>query len=393
MKFIEEIEQELYRILAYWETQAVDDRHGGFLGRRDQSDAIVPFMPKGSVLNSRILWTFSAAYAYTNNPLHYDLAQRAYRYIKTFFFDKEFGGIYWSVDYRGQPLDTKKQTYALSFALYGFSEYYKINNDEEVLELCVQLFNTIEQHSFDRDNSGYFEAFSRDWQEIDDLRLSEKDANEKKTMNTHLHVIEAYTNLYRIWQNADLKSQIKNLLGDFQNHIIDPDSGHLKLFMNERWESKDMIYSYGHDIEASWLLLEAAQVIRDKELITSFEKVAINLAEAARDGIDEYGAVMYENNLSKSHFVQEKHWWVQAEALVGFVNAWEVSQQHKYLDIAQRVWTFTHSYIIDYEHGEWHWGRDAALNIMAGEDKVGFWKCPYHNARACMEVLQRMKKG
>ncbi|MEO5910967.1 MAG: AGE family epimerase/isomerase [Pelobium sp.] len=393
MEFAEEIEKELHNILNYWETQTVDEEYGGFVGRRDHNDILISYMPKGSVLNSRILWTFSAAYAYTKNPVHKQLAERAYQYIKNFFFDEDYGGVYWSVDFKGRPLDTKKQTYALSFAIYGLSEYYKICSHQEVLDLAIRLYHDIEKHSFDKQNSGYFEAFSRDWQEITDLRLSEKDANEKKTMNTHLHVIEAYANLYHVWQNSELKSQIKNLLSVFQNHIIDTATKHLILFMDENWKNKEIIYSYGHDIEASWLLLEAAEVIDDKALIKSFEKIAINLADAALEGIDANdGALLYENNLSKSHFIREKHWWVQAEAIVGFINAWEISKQDYYLNTAKKLWEFTSSYIIDHQKGEWFWGRNHDLTLMEGEDKVGLWKCPYHNTRACLEVIRRIKK-
>lgn len=393
IEFVEGIEKELYNILYYWERQTVDEVYGGFVGRRDHNDVLIPYMPKGSVLNSRILWTFSVAYAYTGNPVHKELAERAYKYIKTYFFDEEFGGVYWSVDFKGRPLDTKKQTYALSFAIYGLSEYYKINEDQEALNMAISLFHDIEKHSFDKVNSGYLEAFSREWQELKDLRLSEKDANEKKTMNTHLHVIEAYANLYRVWQNSELALQIRSLLLNFQNHIIDMDSRHLILFMDENWESKETIYSYGHDIEASWLLIEAAEVIDDKALVKSFEKIAINLADAALEGIDNDGALLYENNLSKSHFNNEKHWWVQAEALVGFINAWKISRQAEYLKIAERLWEFIHSYIIDHKNGEWFWGRNSDLSLMEDEDKVGLWKCPYHNTRACLEVLRRIKKS
>ncbi|RZM21464.1 MAG: N-acyl-D-glucosamine 2-epimerase [Pedobacter sp.] len=391
MRFAEEIEKELHHILDYWERQTVDEVYGGFVGRRDQNDVNIPYMPKGSVLNSRILWTFSAAYAYTNNPVHKELAERAYQYIKSFFFDGEYGGVYWMVDFKGHPLDTRKQTYALSFAIYGLSEYYKISQDQEVLELAIILYNNIEDHAFDSDRGGYFEAFSRDWQEITDLRLSDKDANEKKTMNTHLHVIEAYANLYRVWKDSGLHTQIKNLLSDFQNHIIDMDSRHLILFMDENWESKETIYSYGHDIEASWLLLEAAEVIGDEVLIESFKEIAINLADAALEGMDRDGSLLYEHNLSKSHFIKEKHWWVQAEAMVGFFNAWEVSKNEEYLKIAERLWEFIQLYIIDHKRGEWFWGRNSDLSLMEDEDKVGMWKCPYHNARACLEILRRIE--
>lgn len=388
--FAAEIERELFNILGYWEKKTVDHEFGGFVGQRDHSDRLISNMPKGSVLNSRILWTFSAAYAFTGKQTHRDLAERAYQYIRTFFYDQHFGGVYWSVDFNGQPLDTKKQTYALAFAIYGLSEYYKISADQEALDLAVKLYQDIERYCFDKDNGGYFEAFGRDWQEIKDLRLSEKDANEKKTMNTHLHVIEAYVNLYGVWQTDGLKSQIKNLLSDFQNRIIDSASKHLILFMDENWESKVHIYSFGHDIEASWLLLEAAESIRDEDLINCYKRIAIELAEAVLQGLDTDGSIWYEHNLTTSHLNKEKHWWVQAEAMVGFINAWEISKDDSYLKVAERLWEFISEYVIDHENGEWFWGRTEDLALMEDEDKVGFWKCPYHNTRACLEIIRRV---
>lgn len=393
MEILKEIETELGHILNYWETQTVDETFGGFVGQRDHYNELIPYTPKGSVLNSRILWTFSAAFAYTNKPVHKQLAERAYQYIKTHFYDQQYGGVYWSVDYRGNRLDTKKQTYALAFAVYGLSEYYKISKNQEVLDLAIKLYQDIEKYSFDKVHGGYFEAFSREWTGIEDIRLSEKDANEKKTMNTHLHVLEAYTNLYRVWQNNDLAKQIKHLLSDFQKHIIDPESKHLVLFMDERWRSKEHIYSYGHDIEASWLLLEAAEVLQDKELINIFKDLAINLADAAIEGIDRDGSLLYENNKDKAHFIREKHWWVQAEGMVGFFNAWEISEEEKYIRKFEGLWNFIKAYIIDKTNGEWFWGRKEDLTFMSGDDKVGLWKCPYHNTRACLEILSRMDKA
>lgn len=394
MDIVKEIETELENILRYWENQAIDHEFGGFVGRRDHDNKLVSFMPKGSVLNSRILWTFSAAFAFTNNQVHRQLAERAYQYIKTHFIDPEFGGIYWSVDFRGNRLDTKKQTYALSFAIYGLSEYYKISKDKEALNLAISLYNDIEKHCFDKKNSGYFEAFSREWEEMEDLRLSEKDANEKKTMNTHLHVLEAYTNLYRVWDNEELKNQIASLLADFQKYIIYPESKHLVLFMDENWKSKEQIYSYGHDIEAAWLLLEAAKVLEDENLIKIFKQIALELVDAASEGIDvKDGSLLYENNLDQSHFIKEKHWWVQAEAMVGFLNAYQISGEEKYRQYFENIWHFIKTYIIDHEKGEWYWGLNEDLTLMTKDDKVGLWKCPYHNSRACLEVIRRLDKN
>ncbi|TZF86033.1 N-acyl-D-glucosamine 2-epimerase (plasmid) [Pedobacter sp. BS3] len=385
MNIYQEIEQELFNILDYWENNAVDKAHGGFYGRRNQQNELIQNAVKGSVLNSRILWTFSAAFKYTGAQKHLLLAERAYAYIRDYFYDTVYGGVYWTVDYAGNPLDTKKQTYALSFAVYGLSEYYSVSQNEEALQLAIRIFETIEAHCFDTENGGYFEAFGRDWSEIPDLRLSDKDANEKKTMNTHLHILEAYTNLYRYWKSDRLKNQLKGLLQVFEGHIIHPETFHLNLFMDEKWRYKEHIISYGHDIEASWLLQEAAEVSGEQGNMETVMK----LASAAREGLLADGSLMYEKNLSVGHQIKEKHWWVQAEAMVGFYNAFQHTKDESYYNTFQQVWAFIKAHILDRKNGEWLWGVDAQNKPLPNEDKLGLWKCPYHNVRACLEILRR----
>jgi mannobiose 2-epimerase len=391
MGFISEIESELTNILSYWENNAIDQIQGGFIGRRDNENKLIADSPKGAVLNARILWTFAAAFQHTNKPLHRELAEKAFIYIKNHFYDKQYGGVYWLLDAKGNVLDSKKQIYAIAFTIYGLAEYYKISQDNDALNLAVGFFNDIEKYAFDKINGGYFEAYSREWTEIEDNRLSEKDANEKKTMNTHLHILEAYTNLYKVWNDGKLKEQIKGLLSDFSQHILDKSNHHLILFMDELWQSNQRIISYGHDIEASWLLLEAAEALKNPKLINDFKALALQMANASIEGLDENGALLYEYNTDSQHLIQEKHWWVQAEGVVGFVNAWQISGDKQYLEIAKSLWNFIESYIVDQENGEWFWGRNEDLTLMDSEDKLGIWKCPYHNSRACLEVLSRLK--
>src|SRR5690606_10346348 len=260
-------------ILGYWQKYVVDVENGGFYGELSNENIVNAEAPKGAVLNARILWSFSAGYNHTKNLQYLESAQRSFEYIKEHFIDREFGGVYWTVDYLGNPDETKKQIYALSFMIYGLAEYYKAAEDQESLNLAKSLFYKIEEHSYDKDKQGYFEAFSRDWRELGDLRLSDKDVNEKKTMNTHLHIIEAYSNLYSIWPDDFLKQQILNLLKVFKRYIIDSRTHHLNLFFDENWQSKSSVISYGHDIEASWLLLEVAKTVQDDKAIGEFENI------------------------------------------------------------------------------------------------------------------------
>lgn len=382
------LQKALDNILLFWMDHMPDAENGGFYGKLDNNNRADATADKGAVLNARILWTFSAAYNATKEISYLDTARRAFSYIDQHFLDKEHGGVFWSVDYLGNPAETKKQIYALAFNIYACSEYYIATRHEYAREIAIDGFLLIQQHSFDPSYGGYLEAFTRDWHEINDLRLSEKDANEKKTMNTHLHILEAYTNLYRIWPETALADAIKSLLDIFFNKILDQQTGHLNLFFDEHWLVKGDIISYGHDIEASWLLLEAAEVLQDDALIEQFKAVALRMAEATLEGIDADGGLWYESS-GKHGLVTEKHWWPQAEALVGFVNAWQISKEDRYLQIAHHNWHFIDQYILDHANGEWYWGRKKDYSIMQ-EDKAGFWKCPYHNGRACLEVLKRL---
>lgn len=377
-------------ILPYWINRMIDSR-GGFYGRINGNDELVPEADKGAILNARILWTFSAAYRLLRRKDYLQVATRAKRVIIHDFFDKEYGGIYWSLNSNGIPNDTKKQIYALGFAIYGLSEYYRATGDEEALEYAIRLFNDIETHSFDTVKNGYCEATTRNWQEIADMRLSEKDANERKTMNTHLHILEPYTNLYRVWKDERLKQQIHNLVELFIHQIKHPNTHHLQLFFDDDWNSKYDIISYGHDIEASWLIHEAALELGDTQLLTEVESVIQQIACAASEGLTAQGGMMYEKEVKQNHTDTDLHWWVQAETVVGYLNIYQHFGDEESLQKALDCWDFIKNYLIDHAHGEWLWSvhQDGTPNHI--DDKAGFWKCPYHNGRMCMEIMERFK--
>lgn len=386
----EDMYAELGTILSYWENNAVDEVNGGFTGTIGFNEHKDYHAEKGSVLNARILWAFSAAYPVTKSDRHLELASRAFEYIVAHFYDMQHGGIFWSVNADGSPKDTKNQIYAIAFTIYGLSEYYAITKNEAALDLAISLYKKIEQHSFDTNHKGYFEAFTRDWQPIEDLRLSDKDANEAKTMNTHLHIVEGYANLYRVWPDAGLKAVIAELLHTINNYFMDAQTGHLHLFFNERWVEKPDVISYGHDIEAAWLLQWCAEVIQDETLIAIYKKHAVIMADATFAGVDNKdGGLWYEYDPHEERLIAEKHWWPQSEFLIGMVNAWQLSGDAKYLEAAKRNWQFVQEYILDKQHGEWIWGIDAEYHKIQ-KDKAGFWKCPYHNSRACLELIARL---
>ncbi|HIZ02595.1 MAG TPA: AGE family epimerase/isomerase [Candidatus Bacteroides merdipullorum] len=387
-----EVQDELVNdILPFWMNKMIDSENGGFYGRITGREKLMPEAEKGAILNARILWTFSAAYRLLKKPEYLETATRAKRYIIDHFYDKEYGGVYWSVDYKGEPLDTKKQIYAIGFAIYGLSEYHRATGDQEALDYAIRLFESIEEHSFDTKKNGYCEALTREWGEIADMRLSDKDENERKTMNTHLHILEPYTNLYRVWKDKRLEKQLRNLIKLFTTKILNIRTGHLELFFDDDWTSKYRIISYGHDIEASWLIHEAALVLGDPEVLAKVEPLVEYIAAAADEGLTPDGAMVYEMLEDKGKTDTERHWWVQAENVVGHVNLYQYFDDEVALQKAFRCWNFIKEHLIDRVNGEWHWSVFSDGSVNVSEDKAGFWKCPYHNGRMCMEIIERFK--
>lgn len=382
-------EELLQNILPFWSQKMIDNQNGGFCGRIDGNNRLIPHADKGGILNARILWSFSSAYLQEKNPLYLELANRAKDFILAHFFDPEFGGTYWTISFDGKPVDTKKQIYSQTFFLYAFTEHYRASGNESSLQTAIGLFRLIEKRSFDAERNGYFEAYSRNWELLEDLRLSEKDANEKKTMNTHLHILEAYTNLYRVWKDPELARQLRNLILIFTEKIVNATTKHLDLFFDENWNSKAKIVSYGHDIEASWLIDEAARILADQELLAIVQKVCIQIAEAACEGLQPDGSIVYEKDYTTGHLDKDRHWWVQSEALVGFLNAYELTGNTEWRNKAMKCWKYISVNLIDKADGEWFWSISDEGIANRKEDKAGFWKCPYHNSRMCLEVLSR----
>ncbi len=386
----QQVKDELIQnILPFWIGKMKDNEHGGFYGQIKGNNQLIALADKGGILNARILWSFSSAYLHLKDPLYLDMANRAKDYIQKHFFDTEFGGTYWTISYDGKPVDTKKQIYSQAFFIYAFTEHYRASGDDSSLKTAIELFRIIELNSFDPLQNGYFEAYSRDWKLLEDLRLSEKDANEKKTMNTHLHILEAYTNLYRVWKDDELARQLRNLILIFTEKIVNRQSRHLDLFFDENWTSKAEIISYGHDIEASWLIDEAARVLGDKKLLVGVQEICLSIAEAACEGLQSDGSLIYEFNKTKNHLDRDRHWWVQAEAVVGFLNAFQLTGNTEWLSKAQNCWNFISEKLVDRAEGEWFWSISEAGNVNRIDDKAGFWKCPYHNSRMCLEVMVR----
>ncbi|MFN7250392.1 MAG: AGE family epimerase/isomerase [Anaerobacillus sp.] len=387
----ESIEKELEEnILPFWKDHTVDDENGGFYGYITHSKDIQKEADKGGILNSRILWTFSKAFNKYQNETYLEVATKAYEFLMTKIYDREHSGLYWMVDYKGEPKETRKHIYSQAFGIYGLTEYYIATKNEEALKLAITLYELIEKHAYDQVNKGYFEAYTREWQVEDDLRLSGKDMNSPKSMNTHLHILEAYTNLYRVWKNEAFKEKFLELIEVSIEKIVDNDTFQFKLFFDAEWNSLSNVVSYGHDIEGSWLLYEAAEVAGDQGLLAKVKSIAIKMAEKVlSEGMDTDGSLLNE---SKDGVMidTDKVWWIQAEAMVGFMNAYQLTLDEKYIEAVEKLWKFTNKYMIDHENGEWYWKLTRDRKVFSDMPKVEPWKCPYHNSRFCFEILERI---
>ncbi len=387
-------------ILPFWMRHTVDRENGGFYGTVSCDLKVDKEAPRAAVINARILWTFSAAYRLLGNPEYREMADHAYAYILDKFWDKQYGGVYWLLDHLGNPISDRKQIYAQAFAIYGLAEYYRATGKAESLERAQQLFRLIEEKSRDRAYGGYLEACGRDWGALDDLRLSAKDLNCPKSMNTHLHVMEAYTNLLRAWKDPELAARQKALLEATLDHIVDGATGHFRMFFDRQWNSLTDHISFGHDIEGSWLIYEAAEVLGDPELFARARRLATEMAFAVYEqGLDKDGSLFYEANSKGVLIDPNKHWWAQAEAVVGFYNAWQLSRDVRFLEASRRAWEYIETHVVDKVHGEWHAKlTPQGVPFTEKEDPndaclVGPWKCPYHNGRVCFEMMERLEKS
>lgn len=386
-------------ILPFW-LKMQDMENGGYYGQMKGDGTIVKDANKGGILNARILWSFSAAYRVLGNPEYLQAATRAKDYFVEHFIDPIYGGTYWELDYKGNPIDTKKQFYAIGFAIYGLSEYTRATGDRETLNLALSLFKAIEEHSLDEVYNGYIEACTREWGTIADMRLSELDANYPKSQNTHLHIIEPYTNLYRCMKELldapeeirHVECALRNLIDIFCDHILNPQTSHLDLFFENDWtRGAGHLESYGHDIECSWLMHEAALVLADEEVLRKVEPIVRRVAKASEKGLNADGSMTHEANLDTGYVDADRHWWVQAEAVVGFYNIYQYFHDEDAMEKTLACWQYIKENLIDEELGEWFWSRDPEGNINRHDDHAGFWKCPYHNSRMCLELIERIK--
>ncbi len=384
------LEQELTgNILPFWIAHAVDEEHGGFYGALTNDLQPLNDVPRSAVLCARILWTYAAAYRAFGNEAYLPMARRAYEYLAQVLWDHSHGGVYWLVDRHGTPASDRKHSYAQAFAIYGLAEYHAATHDTESLRLAQQLFGLLEAHAHDDIFTGYVEGCGRDWSAPADMRLSEKEPECRKSMNTLLHIMEAYTSLLRVWDDERLRARLRELVTIFLQHVIDPQTSHFRLFFDDQWNRLGGGVSYGHDIEGCWLIMEAA-ALGAPDLLEQAQAAAVEIAWAVySQGLDADGSVLYEGDADRPESA-EKHWWVQAEAVVGFYNAYQISGHTEFAWAALGCWAYIEERFVDRTHGEWFKVLDRHGAPKPDRYKVGPWECPYHHTRTCLEMLRRL---
>jgi len=377
--------------LPFWCGPALDHENGGWMAWLSNDLKPDRSQPKGLIVNSRILWAFSAVHQVRSEPVYAEMAARAFDFLMKKFWDTQHGGAFWRLDDTGKVIDDSKKTYGHAFYIYALTEFHRAFGNQLALNRAKELFELIERHAHDAKFGGYVEVCNRDWSAAGaDARLSDKDMNEKKSMNNHLHVLEAYTNLYRVWPEPRVAERLRELIDIFLTRILDARTKHLHHFFNEQWEVRSDTYTFGHDIEASWLLCEAAEGLDDTKLLARVRAVALPMAEVGlREGIAADGALCYEGK-SGEIIDPGKECWPQAEALVGFLNAFELSGDEKFFAGARRVWDYIENNLVDRVHGEWFWRINPDGQPDNKLPKVSEWKGPYHATRACLETMKRL---
>lgn len=382
-----QLEQNLTEnILPFWMDFTVDP-DGGFYGAVTNDGRAIPHAEKGAIMNARIAWTFSMAYRHYGLPEYREIADRAATYFRTRFIDQKYGGVFWTLNEDGSMKDASKQSYATAFGIYGLSEHFRATGDRASLEAAISLYRTLEDKVHDKAGKGYREIFQRDYTSSNSKGV-DGEAGASKTMNTHIHILEAYTTLYEVWPNEELRNNLIELIGILQNQLYNASGKYLILYCTDDWTPIGDVESFGHDIETSWLMTEAAAVVGDEALLQSVRKQAIEMVDKAlSEGLSPEGFLQYER--SAEGYSKIRSWWPQCETIIGALNAWEITGEKSYFDIAVKTWEYTKAHFVDYAHGGWFKGLTPD-GTPTREPKASQWNCPYHNSRLAFEAMKRL---
>jgi mannobiose 2-epimerase len=376
-------------ILPFSMNHVVDRERGGFYGYVANDNSVRSDAPKGLVQHTRMLWTFARARRVLGDSAYSAVADHARQALAGWFEDGRHGGYFWMVDAQGQPLQTDKLTYGQAFAIYALAEDYLSSGKAESLDRAIALYHLLQAHCQDAEQGGYFEGCRREWTPAPDLRVDTTDLPVVKSMNVHLHMMEAYSTLLRAWEDPGLRASLRGLVQIMLARVHNREVHHLALWFDRDWHSLSNRISYGHDIEASWLLLEAAERVGDRGLRAWARASALGMAYATLGhGLSADGGLFSEGDPS-GVTDRTRVWWPQAEAIIGFLSAYQLNRDPRFLGAALATWRFIQKHIIDHDHGDWLWGLDEAGNPLDRE-KAGPWKAAYHSGRACMEIMRRI---
>jgi mannobiose 2-epimerase len=377
-------------VLPFSMNHVVDHENGGFYGYVANDITVRRDAPKALIQHTRMLWTFAHAQRILGDSAYAPIADYARRAVTGWFADTEQGGYFWIVDATGRPLQTDKLTYGQAFAIYALAEDHLAGGPADSLERAIQLYHLLESHCHDAQYGGYFEGCRHDWTAAPELSVDETNLPVVKSMNVHLHMMEAYSTLLQAWGNPGLRANLRALVEIMLGHIRNRRAHHLWLWFDREWHPLSDHISYGHDIEGSWLLLEAAEALGDRGLRTRARAAALGMAYATLGrAVDADGGLFSEGNPS-GVTDRNKIWWPQAEAVIGFLNAYQLNGDPRLLEAALASWRFIQEHIVDREHGGWFWGVDEAGRTLDRE-KAGAWKAAYHSGRMCMEIMRRIE--
>lgn len=388
------LDELITNVLPFWSGLPVDP-NGGFHGAIGNDGSIDDTAERTAVLCARVLWAFSTVAQEFNHPEYLKIADHAWQYLREVLLDEEFGGLYWSAAADGSVVSDRKHSYAQSFGIYGLVAYAQASGKPEPMFLARELYDLLERHTRDAEHGGYIEATARDWSAIEDMRLSPRDLQAPKSMNTNLHVMEAYAALVRATGDEGVRTSLADLTGLMLDKVLAKNEGAFRLFFDLQWRPLTTAVSFGHDIEGAWLLTDAAQAVGDPELIARAEREAVNLAEAVLDhGLDGEGAVcyQYEPGIGHHHGTIDttSHWWAQCEGMVGFLEAERITGHEHFRTAAEACWQVITTHHIDRVGGDWFKVLDADRNPIDAYPKAGPWECPYHHVRALLEVRRRL---
>lgn len=373
-------------IIPFWKSLR-DDTYGGYYGYVGYDLTVDERAVKGCILNSRITWFFANAYLTLGDESLISEARHGFEFMKEFCLDKENGGVFWSVTYDGKPEDTTKHTYNQAFSIYALSAYYDATKDEESIRIAEELYELIEEKC--RNKGGYLEAFDRQFYPMENDKLSENGVIADRTMNTLLHVFESYTEFYRVTKKKEVKERLEWMMDIIAEKIYNPKLHRQEVFFDLDYHTLIDLHSYGHDIETAWLVDRGVEIVGNPEYEAKMTPITKDLTRQIYE--TAYKSHSLSNECEKGIVDTDRVWWVQAEAVVGFLNGYQKDKDRsEYLKVAEDIWQYIKTYLIDTREGsEWYWLLDREGRPYEDKPIVEPWKCPYHNGRMCIEVIRR----